>query len=85
MMKMNQHDDDQIVEDMISNSGAIGVLGEEIFLQRGTRPDWSESVSVVERIVNLYCDKMLRELEFTREGHNAVDQIRRHWSRILEG
>jgi len=68
---------DKWVDDMIDQAGHVG--------EQTLRPAWSDSVQVVQRIVNLHCDKMLRDGNMSREAHNEVTEVRKHWTRILQG
>lgn len=68
--------EDTEIQAMIDNAGHLGAT---------VRPEWSDSVQVIQRIVNLHCDKMLREMEMSREGHDKVSEIQTHWARILQG
>lgn len=69
---------DSEIQDMIDNAGHLGING-------NPRPAWQDSVQVIQRIVNLHCDDLLREMNFTREAHDKISEIRTHWTRILQG
>ncbi|MEC8518316.1 MAG: hypothetical protein ACPHHR_08145 [Cycloclasticus sp.] len=74
--------EDAEVEEMIVNSGHIGMTP---CFENTSRPAWQDSVQVIQRIVNLHCDDLLREMNFTREAHDKISEIRTHWTRILQG
>ena len=74
--------EDAEVEEMIVNSGHIGM---NPCFENTSRPAWQDSVQVIQRIVNLHCDDLLREMNFTREAHDKISEIRTHWTRILQG
>ena len=67
--------DDETVKDMIEKAGYVD----------GLRPPWRESVDVIQRIVNLHNQNLLREQGYTRQAHNQVSEINEHWTRILQG
>lgn len=68
--------DDFEIQAMIDNAGHIG---------ENPRPEWSESVQVIQQIINLRCDRILMEFGRSREAHDEVSEIQRHWARILQG
>ena len=67
--------DDDTVKDMIEKAGYVD----------GLRPQWRESVDVIQRIVNLHNQNLLREQGYTREAHSQASKINEHWTRVLQG
>ena len=67
--------DDDTVKDMIEKAGYVD----------GLRPQWRESVDVIQRIVNLHNQNLLREQGYSREAHSQASEINEHWTRVLQG
>ena len=67
--------DDETINDMIDNAGYV----------EGLRPQWSDSVKIIQRLVDIHTSNLLRNGGYTREAHKEVDEINKHWARILQG
>ncbi len=72
-MKMTM--DDETIDDMIEKAGYI----------EGLRPQWAESMQVVQGVINLHNQNLLSSKGYTREAHDEVSEINKHWARILQG
>lgn len=67
--------DDETVKDMVNKAGYV----------EGLRPQWHESMEAIQKVINLHNQTLLRDRGFTREAHQEVSVINRHWNRILQG
>jgi len=67
--------DDETVKDMIEKAGYVD----------GLRPQWRDSVDVIQSIINLHNQNLLRDAGYTRQAHNQAAEIRQHWTRVLQG